>query len=105
MTVLKPGGRYRSQVCDTEVIVIRAPSADSDLCCGGTPMVRLEDGATPASDSGPAEGWDGGSLLGKRYADTDGTLEVLVTKPGGGSLGVGGTPLEVKRAKPLPASD
>ncbi|MFE4963837.1 hypothetical protein [Streptomyces sp. NPDC056660] len=105
MTVLKTGGRYRSQVCDTEVIVVRAPSAESDLRCGGTAMVRLEDQATVAAHSGPADGWDGGSLLGKRYTDADGTLEVLVTKPGRGSLGVGDAALEVKRAKPLPASD
>jgi hypothetical protein len=28
-----------------------------------------------------------------------------VTKPGQGSLTLGGTPLELKSAKPLPASD
>jgi hypothetical protein len=43
--------------------------------------------------------------MGKRYADDDLGLEVLCTKPGPGSLSVGDTPLPVKGAKPLPASD
>jgi hypothetical protein len=48
--------------------------------------------------------FSGGTVLGKRYIDGDGA-EVLVTKAGTGSLSVGTTPLEVKEAKPLPASD
>jgi hypothetical protein len=47
---------------------------------------------------GPAE-------LGKRYTDEGGTLEVLVTKAGPGTLANGTTPLVLKAAKPLPASD
>ena len=46
----------------------------------------------------------GGTLLGKRYTD-DGALEVLCTKAGEGSLSIGDTPLVLKEAKPLPASD
>ena len=42
--------------------------------------------------------------MGKRYVD-DGGAEVLVTKPGAGSLSVGQTPLQLKEVKPLPASD
>jgi hypothetical protein len=42
--------------------------------------------------------------MGKRYVD-DGDAEVLVTKAGAGSLSVGSTPLALKEAKPLPASD
>jgi hypothetical protein len=105
VTVLKTGGRYRSQVCPTEVIVVSAPSAETDLRCGGVPMVHLEEQATAASHPGPAAGWADGSLLGKRYQDEDGTLEVLVTKSGSGTLGVGEVPLVVKQAKPLPSSD
>ena len=45
-----------------------------------------------------------GTSMGKRYTDGEGA-EVLVTKPGNGSLSVGSTPLEIKDAKPLPASD
>ena len=42
--------------------------------------------------------------MGKRYVD-DGGAEVLVTKAGAGTLSVGSTPLSLKEAKPLPASD
>jgi hypothetical protein len=45
-----------------------------------------------------------GNLMGKRYID-DAGAEVLVTKAGKGTLSVGATPLAVKEAKPLPASD
>ena len=47
----------------------------------------------------------GGSLLGKRYTMSQGGLEVLVTKAGEGSLGVGPERLVPKEAKPLPSSD
>ena len=53
----------------------------------------------------PAEGADGGTLMGKRYVDPEETLELLCTKPGAGSLGIGDTLLEIKESKPLPASD
>ena len=56
-----------------------------------------------------AGGLDGGAsegtLLGKRYVDDGETMEVLCTKPGTGSLGVNGVSLQLKEAKPLPASD
>jgi len=42
--------------------------------------------------------------MGKRYVD-EGGAEVLVTKAGVGTLSIGGTPLSLKEAKPLPASD
>jgi hypothetical protein len=42
--------------------------------------------------------------MGKRYVDAD-SAEVLVTKAGKGSLSVGMTRMEIKEAKPLPASD
>jgi hypothetical protein len=46
-----------------------------------------------------------GTLLGKRYADEDLGVEVLCTKAGTGTLALDGTPLPIKAAKPLPASD
>ena len=46
-----------------------------------------------------------GTQIGKRYVDEAGTLELLCTKPGEGSLAVGGTALQIKGAKPLPSSD
>jgi hypothetical protein len=45
-----------------------------------------------------------GTVMGKRYVDETGA-EVLVTKAGAGTLAVGETALNVKEAKPLPASD
>lgn len=46
-----------------------------------------------------------GTALGKRYANADGSVELLCTKPGRGSLALDGAPLTIKAAKPLPASD
>lgn len=98
---LKAGTRLRSAVCDTEVVVVKAPSAAVELCCGGASMIPVGD--EPAGGA-PAAGLDGGTLLGKRYTD-GGELEVLCSKPGAGSLSVADQVLEVKGAKPLPSSD
>jgi hypothetical protein len=101
---LRTGARLRSQVCTTEVIVVRPGAGSVTLTCGGQPLVEI---AAPKTEGAtPAPGLDKGTLLGKRYtAESDGTLEVLVTKPGAGTLGDGETPLVLKDAKPLPASD
>ena len=101
MPSLKPGSRFTSSVCTTQVIVVKG-AGEVDLRCGGAPM--LAPGA--AGDSGlPVEGASGGTLMGKRYVDPDETVEVLCTKPGDGSLGIGDALLDLKEAKPLPASD
>ena len=47
---LKPGQRLASAVCDTEVVVVKAPAADVDLRCGGHPMT-LKGEAAPAPSS------------------------------------------------------
>ncbi|RNL62370.1 hypothetical protein EFK50_11375 [Nocardioides marmoriginsengisoli] len=99
--MLKPGTRYRSQVCTTEVIVVRP--ADITLHCGGHPVVELGADADPTLTLDPTAAT--GSLVGKRYTDGSGTLEVLVTKAGPGALGDGSALLVVKDAKPLPSSD
>jgi hypothetical protein len=44
-------------------------------------------------------------LIGKRYADEELGLELLCTRAGTGALTVNGEVLQVKGAKPLPASD
>jgi hypothetical protein len=100
--LLKPGTRLRSAVCATEVIVVRAPAEDVELSCGGAPLVPI------GTDAGGGEldpAHSAGTRLGKRYADEALGLEVLCTKPGDGSLSVGGAALPEKDAKPLPASD
>jgi hypothetical protein len=88
-------------VCTTEVIVVSASGGDIDITCGGVAMAA----AAPDVLGTPVAGLTDGSLLGKRYCDDEGTIEVLCTKPGDGTLGIGQTPLGLKEAKPLPASD
>lgn len=100
--MFKVGVRLRSQVCTTEVIVVKAEEG-VELNCGGCPMVDI---AHPqSSELTLAEDFAQGSLIGKRYTDDAGTVEILVTKPGNGTLALGATPLQLKAAKPLPASD
>jgi hypothetical protein len=99
---IKPGTRLRSAVCATQVMVVAAPPEDVDLTCGGAPMLPIDaepPGGTPAPDAAD------GSQLGKRYVNQAGSLELLCTKPGEGSLAAGGEALAVKGAKPLPSSD
>jgi hypothetical protein len=100
---LKPGTRLFSVVCTTEMIVVKAGSADVELTIGGAQPV------TNASDrteiGGVAEGHGGGSAIGKRYVDADQSVELLVTKPGDGVAAIAGELLTIKDAKPLPASD
>ena len=100
---LKPGSRWKSAVCDTEVVVVRPPSQPSTLECGGVAMLApsAEKPAGRAVDPAHAAG----SLLGKRYTDETTGLEALCAKPGAGSLSVDGRPVTVKEAKKLPSSD
>lgn len=100
-----PGTRLRSAVCETEVVVVRAPADDVDLRCGGRPMVAIGTGTDPADAAEAVPGFDGGSLIGKRYVGLSGELEVLCTKAGPSSLSLGEELLEIKGAKPLPSSD
>ncbi|GFG70776.1 hypothetical protein [Mycolicibacter senuensis] len=100
--MIKSGTRLKSQVCDTQVIVVKTADSLDDLRAGGAPMVPLEDSASPEATLDPD--FAGGAVMGKRYVDEAGA-EVLVTKAGAGALSVGTVPLALKEAKPLPASD
>lgn len=100
--MIKNGTRLQSQVCDTQVIVVKTAESLDDLRCGGQPMLPL--GAERPAGATLDEAFAGGAAMGKRYVD-DGGAEVLVTKAGIGSLSVGTTALTLKEAKPLPASD
>ena len=102
-TELKPGARFRSAVCTTEVIVVRSPGGELDLRCGGHPLVAL--GQDPPVGLELKPGMDAGSAIGKRYTDEAGTLELLCTKAGQGTLSTGDVALQLKDAKPLPSSD
>ncbi|OBG02616.1 hypothetical protein [Mycolicibacter sinensis] len=100
--MIKGGTRLESQVCDTQVIVVKPADSLDELRAGGHPMVPIgsahADGLTPHPD------WSSGALMGKRYVDSSGA-EVLVTRAGLGTLAVGVTAMTLKTAAPLPASD
>jgi hypothetical protein len=98
---LKMGQALTSAVDDTAVIVTKAPAGDVLLTCGGVEMVPK--GVQGGGEPDPSQ--LGGSLLGKRYVDAGGVLEVLCTKGGRGTLALDGVALEVQEAKSLPASD
>jgi hypothetical protein len=99
---LRPGSRLKSTVCDTEVIAVKA-SGDHDVTCGGAAMAAAT--ADVGEKGTPSEAAASGTQMGKRYVNEDESLELLCTKPGAGSLGIGDAPLTIKESKPLPASD
>jgi hypothetical protein len=103
---MKPrvGQTLTSTIDATTVVVIRWPDTDLELTCGGALMVDPKGpdaGATGTGDPGQTAG----TQLGKRYASEELGVELLCTKAGTGTLAVSGTPLPLKAAKPLPASD
>jgi alcohol dehydrogenase YqhD (iron-dependent ADH family) len=99
---VKVGQALQSTVDATAVIVIRAPATEVELTCGGAALVD-KGAAVEAGAADPSK--QGGTLLGKRYADEALGLELLCTKAGAGTLEVDGAPIALKDAKPLPASD
>jgi hypothetical protein len=100
--MIKNGTRLQSQVCDTQVIVVRTADSLDDLRAGGVPMVPI--GSESSGDATIDPAFSEGNAMGKRYVDETGA-EVLVTKAGAGTLSIGTTALNLKEAKPLPASD
>jgi hypothetical protein len=100
--MIKTGARLQSQVCDTQVIVVKTAASVGDLRAGGVPMVTI--GTATSPDAALDSAFSDGNTRGKRYVDETGA-EVLVIKAGAGTLTVGLTPMTLKEAKPLPASD
>lgn len=100
---LRPGTRLVSAVCETGIIVVRPPTRDGEMRCGGVRMLAPNE-AVP-SDVALADDARNGTLIGKRYVCDDTGLEVLCTKTGGGSLSFDELPLVEQGAKPLPPSD
>jgi hypothetical protein len=96
---MKSGTKLKSAVCDTEVMVIRGSGVVVE--CGGAPMLEER----PAQRGTLNPGFAAGTFIGKRYVDAIGSLELLCVKPGKGSLSINGVALQLKDAKPLPASD
>ena len=103
MTVLKTGARLKSQVDDTELIVVKAPAGDVALLVGGHPPIDVKAEPEPGLTLDPAH--RDGTLLGKRYTREAGDIELLVTKGGEGSLSIDGEAMFEKESKPLPSSD
>ena len=99
-TVLKAGARFKSAVCDTQVMVIKAPAGEHTLQCGGADVIAPTAIASGTLDAALA----GDTLIGKRYVNADESVELLCTKGGKGSLVFNGTVMEVKQAKHLPPS-
>lgn len=101
---LTPGARFRSAVCDTEIVIVRPPGDGAAiLSCGGVPM--LPRGEQPGGLEAIQDGHAAGTILGKRYGLSDDPVEVLVTKSGKGSLSLSGRMLQTMDPKPLPSSD
>lgn len=103
MAQLTVGTRLRSAVCSTEVMVVGAPEGDVELTCGGAPMIGIDEQPPEGGSADPDA--SEGTAVGKRYTNDAGDIEVLCTKAGDGSLGVGGEALTQKDAKALPSSD
>jgi hypothetical protein len=101
-TALKAGARFKSAVCDTQLMVIKVSAGEFELRCGGALMLALSE-AAPVVVLDPAVA--GGTLIGKRYVNAGESVELLCTKGGKGSLVLNGTPMEIKQAKQLPSSD
>ena len=99
---MKKGTKLRSAVCETEVIVIRA--SDVVVECGGSPMLEPPEGRPPTRE-GVTPAFAQGTKIGKRYVDAGDSIELLCVRGGEGSLSIGGVALQLKDAKPLPASD
>jgi hypothetical protein len=99
---LVSGSRWKSAVCETEVIVVRPADGPRTLQCGGADMVPVD---APTNGGAIDPALAGGTLLGKRYGDDTDGPELLCTKAGAGTLTLDGVVLPVKGAKALPSSD
>ncbi|ROO87488.1 hypothetical protein EDD29_5096 [Actinocorallia herbida] len=99
---LRIGQALVSAVDDTSVVVTRSGVEEALLTCGGVRMVTAGE-TVPGAEADPAQA--AGTVLGKRYSDPAGRIEVLCTKSGTGTLALDGEPLGLLQAKPLPASD
>ncbi|MDB5973476.1 MAG: hypothetical protein JWR07_236 [Nevskia sp.] len=100
---LKAGAKLKSAVCDTQLMVVKAPAGEYDIRCGGVDMLAGTATAPEGAQLDPAQA--GGTLIGKRYVDAEEKVELLCTKGGKGSVVLNGVAMEIKQAKQLPSSD
>jgi hypothetical protein len=99
---LKAGQSLFSSTDTTALLVVRAGEREVSITCGGYEMTATKPAAVQAPVAGQTAG---GTALGKRYADADGTIELLCVKSGTSELALDGSPLQLVAAKQLPASD
>jgi hypothetical protein len=96
-----PESSLASTVCTPRVVIVKLPAGREPVIeCGGSPMVPATPGAKPAPPGPGAV-----TLIGKRYVDAEGAVELLCTSSGTGELTCDGAAMTIKSAKPLPASD
>ena len=62
---LKPGSRWKSAVCDAQLVVVRPPKVAGELQCGGAAVLPIDDAATPTGDV--SADFSEGVAIGKRY--------------------------------------
>jgi hypothetical protein len=100
---LRPGQRLLSNVCETEMITVKAPTGSVALTIGGvTPATSASERTTSGL---VVDGHNAGSSIGKRYVDETESVQLLCTKSGDGVPAIDGELLTVKEAKALPSSD
>jgi hypothetical protein len=87
------------------MIVVKAPREPIVITIGGAPVSTDPAGERTVAGSGASSESGTGSLLGKRYVDATGTLELLCTRAGPGLPAAEGDVLTVKSVTPLPATD
>ncbi len=102
MRLLKAGTRAKCAVCDTEVMVVRAPATEVQLTCGGDELIAMDGTRTPGTHAAPGAQV---AMVGKRYVNAADAVELLCTKGGKGELAADGAALSIKQAKALPSSD
>lgn len=100
---VKSGARLFSNVCKAEFMAVKVPGGDIDITIGG--VVPATSAAERTGAGAIVDGHGGGSAMGKRYVSDDDSVELLCTKPGDGVPALNGTPLQIKDAKAMPASD
>jgi hypothetical protein len=99
---LKTGQSLFSLTDTTTLLVVKAGEREVSITCGGYEMTATKSAAGQTPVAGQPVG---GAALGKRYADADGTIELLCIKSGTSELALDGSPLQLMAAKQLPASD
>ena len=100
---LKAGAKLKSAVCDTQLMVVKAPAGEYDIRCGGPEMLAGTAPAPEGAQLDPAQAE--GTLIGKRYVDAEEKVELLCTKGGKGTVVLNGVAMAIKQAKQLPSSD